>query len=304
MNRLDTLDSDFELAVPQHFRFEPCLSYLSRSANECLYEVRDDQLIRLLKIGGTPTLVRICCSDDRMLRVQALSGQIESDEAQAEVSDYIRIWFDLDRDLDPFYRMAEEHPVLCDLTRRFAGLRVIGIPDLFEALCWAIAGQQVNLPFAYKLKERLTDAFGDSLEWNGRRYRLFPRPEQLAGADLQDLCGLQLTKMKAGAILEIARLMSCGELSRAGLLALGSHEAAEQELLRIRGVGPWTAHYVRMRCLLDPRAFPIGDVGLHNAVKECLGLDRKPTLPELKSLFADWAGWEAYATFYLWRSLY
>jgi DNA-3-methyladenine glycosylase II len=75
-------------------------------------------------------------------------------------------------------------------------------------------------------------------------------------------------------------------------------------LVRVRGIGPWTAHYVRMRCLRDPRAFPIGDAGLHNAVKARLGLERKPTPQELQALFANWAGWEAYATFYLWHSLY
>lgn len=189
--------------------------------------------------------------------------------------------------------------MLSDLGKKFYGLRLVGIPDLFEALCWAIMGQQVNLAFAYKLKQRLTETFGDSLEWDGRTYRLFPLPDEIAGASLSDLCGLQLTKMKAAAILEAADLMQRGVLSRARLLSLGSFDAAQQELLRIRGVGPWTAHYVRMRCLRDPSAFPIGDAGLRNAVKERLALGRKPTVRELQALFfADWTGWEAYATFF------
>ncbi|WP_036725786.1 DNA-3-methyladenine glycosylase, partial [Paenibacillus forsythiae] len=81
-------------------------------------------------------------------------------------------------------------------------------------------------------------------------------------------------------------------------------EEAEARLTAVRGIGPWTAQYVRMRCLRDASSFPIGDVGLHNAVKSALGLDRKPTLPELGELFAGWRGWEAYATFFLWRVLY
>jgi DNA-3-methyladenine glycosylase II len=59
-----------------------------------------------------------------------------------------------------------------------------------------------------------------------------------------------------------------------------------------------------MRCLRYPNAFPIDDVGLHNAIKLRTGLERKPTKPELLALSAGWAGWEAYATFYLWRLLY
>jgi DNA-3-methyladenine glycosylase II len=59
-----------------------------------------------------------------------------------------------------------------------------------------------------------------------------------------------------------------------------------------------------MFCLRFPDAFPIDDVGLHNAVKMAAGLDRKPTKAELRQLAEGWKGWEAYATFYLWRLLY
>ncbi|MNC63442.1 DNA-3-methyladenine glycosylase [compost metagenome] len=105
-------------------------------------------------------------------------------------------------------------------------------------------------------------------------------------------------------MLEVAALIAGGGLSRAELLALPSPEAAEQRLLKIRGVGPWTSQYVRMRCLRDATSFPVGDVGLQNAVKFLTGMDRKPTPAELLELALPWRGWEAYATFYLWRALY
>jgi DNA-3-methyladenine glycosylase II len=76
-----------------------------------------------------------------------------------------------------------------------------------------------------------------------------------------------------------------------------------EKLLQIRGVGEWTADYVLMKCFRIPSVFPITDVGLHNALKIHLGLSQKPSLPEIKKLAADWNPWEAYATFYLWRSL-
>ncbi len=59
-----------------------------------------------------------------------------------------------------------------------------------------------------------------------------------------------------------------------------------------------------MRCLRDPSAFPIEDVGLQNAVKATRGMDRKHSIAELREMTVAWEGWEAYATFYLWRSLY
>jgi DNA-3-methyladenine glycosylase II len=299
-------DSGFELAVPQPFRFERCLEYMTRSPLECLYEVRDGRIIRLVKPDGVSesVLLELACPDDRELRVRFLQGELQSEDALRLVETYVREWFDLDRDLEPWQRMAEADTLLGGLARQFYGLRLIGIPDLFEALCWAIVGQQVNLAFAYKLKGRITEAYGDAVVWEGRTFRRFPDPAALADADPDELRGLQLTQAKAAALRAVAALMSGGGLSRAALLALGDFDAAERELVRVRGIGPWTAHYVRMRCLRDPRAFPIGDVGLHNAVKALLGADRKPTPPELQALFAPWAGWEAYATFYLWHSLY
>lgn len=74
--------------------------------------------------------------------------------------------------------------------------------------------------------------------------------------------------------------------------------------MAIRGVGAWTADYVMMKCLHHPAAFPIADVGLHQAIKRQLGLERKPTIEEIEEMSTNWGGWQAYATFYLWRSLY
>ena len=84
----------------------------------------------------------------------------------------------------------------------------------------------------------------------------------------------------------------------------GSLKGAEKRLTAMRGIGPWTANYAIMRCLRLPDAFPIDDVGLHNAIKLQLGMERKPTKAELLELSRGWSGWEAYATFYLWKLLY
>ena len=95
-----------------------------------------------------------------------------------------------------------------------------------------------------------------------------------------------------------------GKLTKEQLLEAGSLKQAEKQLVSIRGIGPWTANYVLMRCLRMPAAFPIDDVGLHNAIKHLLGLEAKPTKKEILQLSAAWANWESYATFYLWRFLY
>jgi len=304
-------DSYFEIKVNQPFSYDQCLEYMTRSPLESLYEVRDGAVIRLVKPvekyrnkDSKSYLVRITCLDDRLLQVRFLLDAPNSDQELEGVKQYICDWFDLERDMLPWQQLTSRDPLLGRLSEQFYGLRIIGIPDLFEALCWAIAGQQVNLTFAYKLKARLAEVYGESVSWEGQIYRRFPEASVLAKIDSSELQQLQFTRAKSAAIIETALLLTNGQLSRTSLLNLRDFNAAEQELVKIRGIGPWTANYVRMRCLRDPEAFPIGDVGLQNAVRAQLGMERKPTSAELKQLFEPWAGWEAYATFYLWHSLY
>jgi DNA-3-methyladenine glycosylase II len=132
---------------------------------------------------------------------------------------------------------------------------------------------------------------------------LFPTPEVVAELQLADLLRLQFNRQKAEYIIGLARVMRTGEISKTALLELNSIDAARKVLLKIRGVGPWTASYVLMRCLSFRTAFPIEDIGLHNALQRQLNWTRKPTIAEIKSLAAGWDGWQAYATFYLYRSL-
>src|SRR6185437_15663346 len=98
------------------------------------------------------------------IRILAADGPVDTQTKQA-VELYLTEWFDMDTDLGPFYGLAAEDPLLKPLAERFRGLRNIGIPDLFEALCWGILGQQINLAFAYTLKKRFVETFGSEAVW-------------------------------------------------------------------------------------------------------------------------------------------
>ncbi|MGN7453969.1 DNA-3-methyladenine glycosylase family protein [Paenibacillus pasadenensis] len=222
---------------------------------------------------------------------------------QAHVRRYAEEWFDLDRDLAPFYRLAAADPLLKEAAETFRGLRMVGIPDLFEAACWGIIGQQINLPFAYALKKRFTESFGRSVRHGGWTYWCFPKPAAVAALEPSDIAALQMTTRKSEYLIGVARHVAAGELDKRELAAAG-WSAAEKRLTAVRGIGPWTAHYVMMRCLRMAEALPAADVGLQHAIRVQAGLERKPTEPEVREHARAWAGWEAYATFYLWRTLY
>jgi DNA-3-methyladenine glycosylase II len=298
-------EREIVLNTPEEFDFGQNLACLSRSPNECLHRIRDGRLYKAIPVGnGAAPVVEIRSDGNHTLTIRFLGGAEHSEPEREAVVRYVRDWFDLDTDLAPFYRMAASDPLLGPAAAAYRGLRCMGIPDLFESLSWGIIGQQINLAFAYTLKRRLVETFGDRVECEGETYFLFPQAERIAALEPAELKGLRMTVRKTEYLIGVARLIADGSLSKEGLLALGSLRSAEKALVGIRGIGPWTANYVLMRCLRMTDAFPIDDVGLHLAVRQAAGMDRKPTRAELQALSAGWAGWQAYATFYLWRLLY
>jgi DNA-3-methyladenine glycosylase II len=287
------------LPVPEDFNFGECLSFLGRSSRECLHHVEEGRIRKLLKPGGKPIPAEITCEPGKLCI--HLPGKT-TPAVKAAVMDYVACWFDLHTDLAPFYRMAEQDSILAPLAGKYRGLRMITIPDLFEGLCWAITGQQINLAFAYTLKKRLVETYGESLETEAGRLYLHPSPESIASARPEDVQALQYTRSKTVYLIETARAFSEGRISTQRLQALSCAEARD-ELLKLKGIGRWTADYVLMKCLRHPDAFPAADVGLQNAVREQLGLPQKPSEKELAELADAWKGWKSYAAFYLWRSL-
>lgn len=287
------------LTPPLDFCFREVLAYLSRSTEEILYRVDQTGVTRCVDLDGHAVLLEIRESKNGPMSVSVSEPSLK---VSTPALRYVREWFDLDRDLQEFYRLSDADPLLRAVVRAHRGLRLVGVPDLFEALAWAVIGQQIHLRLAYTLKRRFVEAFGRRMRFDHTDYWLFPTAQRVAEAKKTDLIELRLTQRKVEYLQGIAEDIASGQLSKATLLEMSSHDARAR-LMQIRGVGEWTAHYTAMRCLLDITSFPVGDAGLQRAVKQQLGLATKPTLEELRAFGQRWSGWEAYATFYLWRSL-
>lgn len=252
---------------------------------------------------GIPVLLKI--SEDaaqQALVAEVLQGEV-NEHSIAYIRDFLNKWMHLDGRMDDFYAFAAKDPLLAPLIRSFKGLRLIGIPDLFEAITWTITGQQINLSFAYTLKQRLVQAFGYALEEKGITYYLYPHPAVIASLQPEDLTVMQFSRTKAEGIIRVAKLMAAGELTE-DILKQMPYEQARETLVSIKGIGNWSANYVLMKFAQHPQALPLEDAGLHNALRNQLNLPAKPALQEVKTLTQHWQNHAAYATFYCWRSLY
>ncbi len=289
------------LHTPREFSFKECLGYLGRSSKESLHLIENDKIYKLLKIKEDLSLLEIGYDETNILNVNFLNYCPRKQVCQSAL-EFVKEWFDLETDLTPFYEMAKKDKLLKELVKRYYGLRLIGIPDLFEAVTWAVIGQQINLEFAYKLKKRFVESFGEKIEYDNKTFRLFPAPEEIVNLSVAELTELQFTGKKAEYIIEFAYNLVIGNISKEELLRL-DFEGAKKELISFRGIGEWTANYVIMRCLRNYNALPLDDVGLQNAIKKVLNLPEKPTMEKMLSLSGGWNKWSSYATFYLWRVL-
>jgi DNA-3-methyladenine glycosylase II len=293
--------TSFLLPVDPLFSFKECLWFLNRDFDDCMHTIEGNSVVKALEVEGKPFLFRVS-SDDGGLHVAILEGK-RTPASEMAIGKFIDEWFDLGRDLQPFYQLLKKDKKLAYMTEAFQGLRLIGIPDLFEALCWSIIGQQINLTFAYRLKRRMVERYGKMIHHGGKEYCLLPEPAALAKAGITDLREMQYSQKKAEYLIGIAQIFAEGSVNKTMLENLPSFEDQQQVLTSIRGIGIWTANYALMKSLKITKAIPYGDVGLLQAlVNHDLIKDRKDQAG-IDRLFRKFKGWESYVVFYLWRSL-
>jgi DNA-3-methyladenine glycosylase II len=287
---------------PQHFSFEECLRFLGRSDKECLHYIRNGKVQRMLLSEGEPVVVEIAPGKKPDHLEVTVLAPLDVEVAAAPIIKFITHWWHLDADLQSFYDYTETDPLLKGLAQQYRGLRLIGMPELFEAISWPIIGQQINLAFAYTLRQRFITHFGYHAVVNGTDYYLYPHPAVVAALTPEQLTPMQFSRSKALYLVETAKQMAGGSLSEAALDAM-SYEAALESLVAMKGIGNWSANYALMKYRRFPQSVLLEDVGLQNAIKNRLNLESKPSMSELQAYTKPWKEHAAYATFYLWRSL-
>ena len=202
-----------------------------------------------------------------------------------------RRWLDLD---------AVPHAIdttLADLPGA-AGLRLPGSLDAFELLVRAVLGQQVTVAGARTLARRLVERFGEAADtpWPAIT-QTFPAPEAMAVATLDSVTELGIIRSRAGAIIGIAQ--AWGEIAPL-LVPRAAPQPLIERLCALRGIGPWTSHYIAMRALGWPDAFPPNDVAVLKAMKQLFGTASQR---EADVHARAWQPWRAYAVLRLWNTL-
>lgn len=226
--------------------------------------------------------------DGRAIVIRADPGQGVLRSSGRAAATRVRRLLGLDADHAAALAVVHDDPIIGPRARQNPGLRVPGTWDPFETGVRAIVGQQVSVAGASTVTARVVARHGTAVTGlgDGLTHR-FPGADVLAEADLD---GLGLTGQRIAAIHGFAAAVAGGDL-------VLDRAVPQDELVAgitsVRGLGPWTAHYLAIR-LGHPDAFPVADLGLQRAA----GLDARG----LAAAAERWRPYRALAAVHLWET--
>jgi 3-methyladenine DNA glycosylase/8-oxoguanine DNA glycosylase len=285
------------IALPEDVDVACTLRYLVVRTVESLERVQGQRYLRSVRLHGTGELLLLDLVHDA--DAHALIARTRPSLPSAQIVALVRRSFDLDTDLTPFREVATRDALLKPLLAARPYLRLPQLLDPFEGIIRAVLGQQVSVVGASTMTDRLVRAFGSPLADVEGELPLFgfPSPERLTDAGAAALRTIGLTNAKAATLHTVSHAVATGRVDLDALRGAPT-EQAEATLVALPGIGPWTAHYVRMRALGDRDAFPAADLGVVKAMAAA-DVDRRDIVARAEV----WRPWRAYATLHLWESL-
>jgi len=247
---------------------------------------------RSIVVDGVPGWFEVApMTGDRAL---ALRVHHPGSSALGTIAARVKRMFDVDADPRALAAVFRRSALTKPLIRRWPGQRLPGAWDGFELAVRAVLGQQVSVAAARTLASRVATTYGTPFDEGAAvgLTALFPTPDVLVDAPLERQ---GITRARASTIRGLARALLDG---RVQFRAEQSLAAFESDLVALPGIGPWTAHYIAMRALAQPDAFPSADLILRRSA----GQGRTLSTRELETLSGEWRPWRAYAVMLLWRN--
>ena len=230
------------IALPPGYRAQEVWAFHARDAQQLCESVGPATLSKRLVWQGQPLKIEIRLTQDHAITggpirvVQRLLGLV----------------------LDPgaFEETFGKDPHLGPLIQQRPGLRLAQTATPFEALTWAVMGQQVNLTFALQLRRTFIELAGVRLQ--GEYY--YPDAAAASSITEADLTSRKFSGAKAGTLVRLARLVANGDLDL--------ETPDPDRLLQVKGVGPWTAQYVLLRGYGHPDCSLHGDAAVKKALQQ------------------------------------
>ncbi|TWI64532.1 DNA-3-methyladenine glycosylase II [Pseudoduganella lurida] len=293
---------NYRIPLPPGYRVQDVLAFHRRDTESVAEQVGERSLRKGVMLGGVPVVLGVTFDATEAVCEAVCEADIDG-KVTPRLRRNIELALDgilgLRIDPAPFCAFAAADPLLGTLVQRQTGLRIVQSATVFEALTWAIIGQQINLSFAIALRRTF-------ILLAGRQHRsglwCYPEAADVTRLQVDDLTGRKFSRAKAETLLRLAALVAGGELD----LDPGPTHSIEDiaaQLLAVKGIGPWTVNYALLRGYGHADCSLHGDVAIRAALQHLLGEDSKPTIPRTEQLLQQYRPHRTMAAAHLWASL-
>ncbi|MEO5734856.1 MAG: AlkA N-terminal domain-containing protein, partial [Rubrivivax sp.] len=272
-----------DIALPGNFRVPDVLAFHGRDGQQVAERVADAELQKGLSWQGRPACLHIRFAPGRAFAQLdvAAPDTVLLQGAQAEFERMVHRMLGLTQAVEAFESAFDKHHRLGPMIARQPGLRVPLAATPFEALVWAVAGQQISVTAALSLRRKMILAVG--LVHAGSGLHCHPDAAALAVLDDAKLRSAGFSQAKTRTVLGLARAITAGELPLDAWVKLAGTPELPVADIRARlallyGIGPWTIDYALLRGFgwLDGSLH--GDVAVRRNLQ--LVLDRQDRVTE------------------------
>lgn len=189
-------------------------------------------------------------------------------------------------------RLLAKDPAFGPWVQQVGTIRLpVRTEEPFYYLARAICYQQLAGKAAATIHGRFVAALGGEVT-----------PDRVLRTRETTLRGAGLSANKLAAIRDLATKVRSGEVEVHDLGEQPDDEVIRR-LVRVRGIGDWTAHMYLMFKLHRPDVWPVGDLGVRAGYARIVGMETPPTQKEMGALGERYAPWRSAAAFYCWRAL-
>jgi DNA-3-methyladenine glycosylase II len=230
---------------------------------------KDGVFRQVLDTGKARVLAEVWSTgttEDPKLALTLRSDQPVSRDNAQRARERVASLLSISDDMTFFYRAVTGDPILAGLIVRLRGLRAPVTQTVFEALTDSIIEQQISLKAARSIENRLIRAVGKTLELEGNVWYCYPDPAVLARTPDSTFRSCGLTIRKGEYLRDTSRRILNGDLDVEGFRNYQDTEEVIEKLVKIRGIGRWTAELTILRGLHRPDAFPADDVGVRRFI--------------------------------------
>lgn len=182
--------------------------------------------------------------------------------------------------------LADHHPDLLPVIEQAGPLPLRLAEPGFEGLAHIVVSQMVSKASAAAIWRRMEQSGATTAAG------LLACPDTVRGT-------LGLSGAKLRTLMMLAGDVTFGRLCLESLSDLPEVEAYE-ELVRLHGIGPWTAEVYLMFCLGSPDIFPAGDVALRVAIGRAFGMEERPSISQVIEIAEAWSPWRSVAARLFW----